>query len=143
MGGPGKAPGSRPKGPGRSIRQHLRTGTGNTRDMESKGTGDGREICVILSTVTPDRSAALARSLLEKRLVACINILPVRSLYRWKGECCNDEEHLLVMKTRRDLVDAAIPAIRAEHPYEVPEIIVLPVTAGHLPYLDWVYGETR
>jgi periplasmic divalent cation tolerance protein len=111
--------------------------------MEKKNAGDGPEICVICSTVPPAQSAALAKSLLEKNLVACVNILPVRSLYRWKGESCDDAEHLLIIKTRRGLADAVITALKAEHPYEVPEIIVLPVSTGHMPYLDWVYQETN
>ena len=111
--------------------------------MEKKKEGGGSEICVIWSTVPSALSAVLAKSLLEKDLVACVNITPVRSLYRWKGESCDDEEHLLIIKTRRGLADAVIRALKAEHPYEVPEIIVLPVIAGHAPYLDWVYGETN
>jgi periplasmic divalent cation tolerance protein len=105
--------------------------------------GTPPEICVIFSTVPPPRSADLARRLLDKNLAACVNILPVRSLYRWKGEACDDGEHLLIIKTRRTLADHAVRALKAMHPYEVPEIIVLPVAAGHLPYLDWVHGETR
>ena len=111
--------------------------------MEKKKAGGGPETCVIWSTVPSALSAALAKSLLEKNLVACVNITMVRSLYRWKGEFCDDEEHLLIIKTRRGLADAVIRALKAEHPYEVPEIIVLPVIAGHPPYLDWVYGETN
>ena len=111
--------------------------------MESNEAAGGQDICMICSTVPTDRSAALAERLLEEHLVACVNITPVRSLYRWKGECCDDEEHLLIMKTRRELIGAVIPAIKAEHPYEVPEIIVLPVIAGYAPYLAWVFGETR
>lgn len=76
-------------------------------------------------------------------LAACVNITPVRSLYRWKGEFCDDEEHLLIIKTRRELAEAVIDAIKEEHPYEVPEIIALPVIAGSVPYLEWVYGETK
>jgi periplasmic divalent cation tolerance protein len=102
----------------------------------------GQEICVIFSTVPPGQSAAIAEKLLGSSLVACVNIVPVRSLYRWKGENCNDEEHLLVIKTRRSLADEAIRAIRMVHPYEIPEIIALPVIAGHAPYIGWVYGET-
>ena len=111
--------------------------------MEKKKAGGGPETCVIWSTVPSALSAALAKSLLEKNLVACVNITMVRSLYRWKGEFCDDEEHLLIIKTRRGLADAVIRALKAEHPYEMPEIIVLPVIAGHPPYLDWVYGETN
>ncbi len=108
-----------------------------------KRTAAQEEICVLYSTVPPSRSNDLAKRLLEKNLVACVNILPVRSLYRWKGEACDDEEHLLIMKTRRSLADAVVRALSAMHPYEVPEIIVLPVIAGHAPYLDWVHAETR
>lgn len=101
------------------------------------------EICVILSTVPPDLSEPMAKRLLSANLAACVNIMPVRSLYRWKGEHCDDQEHLLIIKTRRGLADQTVRAIKREHPYEVPEIIVLPVTAGHIPYLDWVFAETE
>jgi len=100
-------------------------------------------ICVILSTVPPEKSAEIARSLIDRHLVACVNMVPVRSWYRWKGEFCDDGEHLLIAKTRKENAGEVVRALRALHPYEVPEIIVLPVTGGHLPYLDWVYGETR
>ncbi|PKG33685.1 divalent-cation tolerance protein CutA [Methanoregula sp.] len=108
-----------------------------------KNEADLQEICVIWSTVPLSRSEDISKRLLEKDLVACVNITPVRSLYRWKGEACDDEEHLLIMKTRRSLADAVIRALKSMHPYEVPEIIVLPVIAGHLPYLAWVLEETR
>jgi periplasmic divalent cation tolerance protein len=111
--------------------------------MEKKKAGDPPEICVILSTVSPALSAALAKSLLEKNLAACVNITTVRSLYRWEGECCDDGEHLLIIKTRQVLADAVIRALKAEHPYEVPEILVMPVSAGHIPYLEWVHEETK
>jgi periplasmic divalent cation tolerance protein len=110
--------------------------------MEKK-TPDLPEICVIYSTVPPSRSEDLAKRLLEKNLVACVNITPVRSLYRWKGEACDDEEHLLIIKTQRNLADKVVRALKAMHPYEVPEIIALPVIAGHRPYTDWVYQETK
>jgi periplasmic divalent cation tolerance protein len=110
--------------------------------MEKKKAGGGPEICVVFSTVPPAQSAALAKSLLDANLVACVNITPVRSFYRWKGECCDEEEHLLILKTRRELADTVIHALKAEHPSEVPEIIVLPVINAHIPYLDWVYAET-
>jgi periplasmic divalent cation tolerance protein len=112
--------------------------------MEKKSAAaPARDICVMYSTVPPSQSAELARQLIEKNLVACVNITPVRSLYRWKGEFCDDKEHLLIIKTRKELADAAIRAIKELHPYEVPEIIVLPVIAGYAPYLDWVHEETK
>ena len=111
--------------------------------METGAGEEGsQEICVLYVTAPPSHSEALAGSLLAKRLIACANITPVRSLYRWKGETCDDKEDLLVIKTRKSLVPAVIAAVKAEHPYEVPEIIALPVIAGHLPYIDWVNAET-
>jgi periplasmic divalent cation tolerance protein len=111
--------------------------------VESKSPDPVQEICVIVSTVPPSRSAEIARALLDRHLVACVNMTPVRSWYRWKGEFCDDEEHLLIMKTRKENTEHVIRELRAMHPYEVPEIIALPVTAGHPPYLAWVHGETK
>jgi len=110
--------------------------------VKSKSPDPAQEICVIVSTVPPLKSAEIARALLDRHLVACVNITPVRSWYRWKGECCDDEEHLLIMKTRKENAEIVIRELRALHPYEVPEILVLPVTTGYLPYLAWVHGET-
>lgn len=110
---------------------------------KERNTAERQEICVIYTTVPPDRSGELAKKILAARLAACVSIVPVRSLYRWEGEDCDDQEHLLIIKTRRSLADQAIRAIQREHPAEVPEIIVLPVVAGHLPYLGWVYAGTE
>jgi periplasmic divalent cation tolerance protein len=98
---------------------------------------------VIFSTAPPADSTAIARVLLDRRLVACVNVIPVRSFYRWKGEFCDDQEHLLIAKTTEEKAGEVIAAIRAMHPYEVPEIIAVPVIAGHAPYLEWVDQETR
>ena len=111
--------------------------------MEERGTETACAICVLYSTVPPSRSADLAQRLLEKNLVACVTITPVRSLYRWKGEACDEDEHLLIIKTRRDRAEQVIRALKAMHPYELPEIIALPVLAGYAPYLAWVHHETR
>ncbi len=98
---------------------------------------------VIFSTAPPTESTAMARALLDHRLVACVNVIPVRSFYRWKGEFCDDQEHLLIAKTTQDKVETVISEIKGMHPYEVPEIIAVPVIAGHAPYLEWVHQETR
>jgi periplasmic divalent cation tolerance protein len=100
-------------------------------------------ICVILSTVPPEKSAEIARSLIDRHLVACVSMVPVRSWYRWKGEFCDDGEHLLIAKTRKENAGKVVRALRVLHPYEVPEIIALPVTGGYLPYLEWVHEESR
>lgn len=104
---------------------------------------DPEDIVVMYSTAPPSESAGLARMLIERRLVACVNIVPVRSMYRWKGEVCDEEEHLLIMKAMRSDADRVIAAIKEQHSYEVPEIIALPVATGYPPYLDWVREETR
>lgn len=97
---------------------------------------------VILSTSGPEQSEEIAGDLLEKRLCACVNVLPVRSRYHWKGELCREEEHLLIIKTTDDRSDAVIRRIGEIHSYEVPEAIVLPVIGGYEPYLRWVTEET-
>ena len=98
------------------------------------------EHVVVLSTVgSAEDAARLARALVERRLAACVNVVPgVRSVYRWKGQVEEEDERLLVIKTRRDRFEALREALAALHPYELPEAIVLPIEAGHAPYLAWL-----
>ena len=98
------------------------------------------ERVVALTTVaTAEDAERIARSLVERRLAACVNVVPgVVSLYRWKGEVCRDEERLLVVKTRGERLEAVRQAIVELHPYELPEVLALPVEAGHGPYLAWL-----
>ena len=100
------------------------------------------KVIIILSTVPADEGARIAKTLVSERLVACVNAAPVRSCYRWKGEICTDGEELLVMKTRESLYPRVMERLREIHPYEVPEILVVPVWGGFRPYLEWVLGET-
>jgi periplasmic divalent cation tolerance protein len=100
------------------------------------------EIVLIISTVHRNESERIASAMVEERLVACVNAAAVTSRFFWKGECCTEEEDLLIMKTRRDLAGRVMARLQAIHPYDVPEILVLPVLAGHEPYLEWVRGET-
>ena len=100
---------------------------------------------VVLSTCAAEADAErLARALVEGRLAACVNVVPgVRSFYHWKGEIESGVEFLLIVKTSRDL----FPALRAEieklHPYEVPELLALPVVAGAQNYLSWFQANLR
>ena len=107
-------------------------------------TGSAKVLVVI--TNLPDRQSAekLAEALVEQRLAACVNILaPCRSVYRWKGAVQHDEEHPMLIKTTLERYPALEAAIRAGHPYELPEIIALPAGPGLPAYLDWVGSETR
>jgi periplasmic divalent cation tolerance protein len=96
------------------------------------------EHVVVLSTVAGAEDAErIARELVERRLAACVNVVPgLVSLYRWKGAVSKDEERLLLIKTRRERYDALAQALQELHPYELPEIVALPVEAGSLPLPD-------
>ena len=101
---------------------------------------------LLVLTNLPDRAAAerLAGSLVEKRLAACVNILaPCKSVYRWKDTLQNDEEHPMLIKSTAERYPALEAAIRAGHPYELPEIIAVPIESGLPPYLDWIAAETN
>ncbi len=101
-------------------------------------------ILIVHCSCAADGSAAnIARSLVEERLAACVSVLPgVRSTFRWRGETHTDDEVLLLIKTTR----AAYPALAARllelHPYELPEIIAVDVSAAHAPYAAWVAEQT-
>ncbi len=89
-----------------------------------------------------DSATRLARALVDRRLVACVNLIPgVRSIYRWKGEIQDDAEALLVMKTDVEHLPALTAAVEELHAYETPELVVLPVESGSQAYLDWI-GES-
>ncbi len=96
-------------------------------------------LVVLCSIGSADDAEHLARALVERRLAACVNVVPgVVSLYRWKGRVERDEERLLVIKTRAERFEELRDALVALHPYELPELIALPVSAGHEPYLAWL-----
>jgi len=100
---------------------------------------------VALSTVaTAEDAERIARSLVEKGVAACVNVVPgVVSFYRWKGRLERDAEVLLVIKTLGERFEALKAALLAEHPYEVPELVALPITAGHERYLEWLEDSVR
>ena len=101
---------------------------------------------LLVLTNLPDRAAAerLADALIEQRVAACVNILaPCRSVYRWKGATQREEEHPMLVKTTAERYPALEAAIRAGHPYELPEIIAVPIEHGLPTYLAWVDAETK
>jgi periplasmic divalent cation tolerance protein len=100
---------------------------------------------VALSTVASAEDAErIARALVEKGVAACVNVVPgVVSFYRWKGRLERDAEVLLVIKTRGERFEELKAALLAEHPYEVPELVALPIAAGHERYLEWLAESVR
>lgn len=104
----------------------------------------GEKIAVLITTGSEEEAEAVAKALLEDRLIACANLIgSIRSLYRWKGEICDDRETLMICKTERDLFAALSERVKAVHSYEVPEIVAIPLVEGWAPYLDWIGQETR
>ncbi|MCA2981075.1 MAG: divalent-cation tolerance protein CutA [Myxococcaceae bacterium] len=102
------------------------------------------EVVVALSTAPSEEVAVtLARALVDEHLIACANLLPrARSIYRWQGAVQDEVEVVLVMKTTASTVPALKRRLDALHPYETPEMLVIPVASGLGPYLDWVVAET-
>lgn len=101
---------------------------------------------LLVVTNLPDQESAeqLARKLIAARVAACVNILaPCRSVYRWQGEVGSATEVPLLIKTAEDRYAALEAAIREGHPYELPEIVALPIACGLPDYLAWVAAETR
>ncbi|WOO85925.1 Divalent-cation tolerance protein CutA [Vanrija pseudolonga] len=97
------------------------------------------EFITVLIATPPEASDALARSLVASRTAACVNRVPgVKSTYRWKGEVIVDDEEVLVVKTTRAAFGELKTLVEKEHPYDVPEIIALPIVDGNKAYLDWL-----
>jgi periplasmic divalent cation tolerance protein len=104
------------------------------------------EQSILVMTNMPDAASAVAlgRHLVEARLAACVNLFPiVQSVYRWQGAVEEAEEVPLIIKTTEARYGELEAAIKALHPYQVPEIIVLPIVGGYQPYLDWIAQETK
>ena len=96
-------------------------------------------VLVLSAVATREEAERIARSLVEERLAACVNVVPgVVSLYRWKGAVHREDEILLVMKTRSEKVETLRARLLALHSYELPEVVVVSIAGGHAPYLDWI-----
>ena len=102
------------------------------------------EYVVVFVTAPAAEALQLAKTLVEERLVACVNIVPgLRSIYWWQGKVEDEPEVLCIMKTRSSLFESLRDRVRELHSYEVEEIIALPILAGNLPYLDWIRENTQ
>ncbi len=97
---------------------------------------------LVLSTAPKEDAKRIAKSLVDSRLAACVNICAAQSFYRWKEEFCEEPESLMIIKTVSDRVELLMARIGEIHPYELPEMIVIPITGGYPAYLHWLKSET-
>jgi periplasmic divalent cation tolerance protein len=101
-------------------------------------------VVVLVTAPSAETAADLARALVEEGLAACGNVVPgLRSIYRWEGKVHDDAEALLLLKTERRLLEALKARLPALHPYQVPELLALPVEGGLAPYLEWIAASVR
>lgn len=99
---------------------------------------------VFITTNTMESATSLASGLVQNELAACVNIIPgVTSVYKWEGKINQDQELILMVKTRQELVDEVTKWVKSNHPYDCPEVISLPILAGNHAYLDFVLNSTR
>ncbi len=100
-------------------------------------------VVVLVTTPSTEKAAEIARALVEEKLAACGNVVPaIRSIYRWEGKVQEDQEALLVLKAPRERFQELRDRVVALHPYQVPEVVALPIEMGHEPYLAWIAQST-
>lgn len=133
----------------KSARGRKRTGGGASTDKsrdDKAAEPPGKTDFIVVYVTVPDVDEAerIGRSLVEGRLAACVNIVPqIHSFFRWEGKVVDESEALLIVKTRRALFDSLRTHVKQMHPYDIPEVIALPVVAGHRPYLKWLDEATE
>lgn len=106
---------------------------------------ESKYIVVLITAPSESVAREIAEVLLEKKLAACVNLVTsINSLYTWQGRTNDDKEILLIVKSRAELFkEGIIPAVKKAHPYQVPEILALPVLMGSQEYLDWIEEVTN
>ncbi|CAL4912974.1 unnamed protein product [Urochloa decumbens] len=101
---------------------------------------------IVVYVTVPNREAGkkLSQSIISEKLAACVNIVPgIESVYWWEGKVQSDAEELLIIKTRGSLLDALTEHVKANHEYDVPEVIAVPITGGNNKYLEWIKNSTK
>jgi len=124
----------------RRVREHIHRANAAHRHGPMPHT----DAIVVMTTLSSsDEAVRLVRALLERRLIACGTVLPGgRSLYRWQGKISDEQEVVILLKTRSARLETLQIAFDELHPYKVPELLALSVTAGNAKYLDWINAET-
>nr|XP_016482037.1 PREDICTED: protein CutA, chloroplastic-like [Nicotiana tabacum] len=101
-------------------------------------------IVVYVTVPNKELGKKLAGSIVKEKLAACVNRVPgVESVYEWEGEVQTDSEELLIIKTRESLLEALTEHVKANHEYDVPEVIAMPIVGGSPQYLEWLKNSTR
>ncbi len=102
------------------------------------------QITVLITAGSMEEGRKIANALVEEGLAACVNIVPqVSSIYRWKGEIREDQEVLLIAKSRKEIFERLASRVKELHSYDVPETIALPIAAGDEDYLSWINKEVK
>ncbi len=96
------------------------------------------DFVIVLCTAPVGGSESIARTLVEERLAACVNVSQVKSYFTWEGKLSQDNEELMIIKTERRMIESLEKKIKELHSYQVPEIIVLPIVKGDEAYLRWI-----
>jgi periplasmic divalent cation tolerance protein len=101
---------------------------------------------VLLYTTYPSvvEAGKAGRKLVEARLAACVNVIPgLHSVYRWQGKIEEADEAVMIIKTRTSLAEKVTAAVKADHAYDTPAVLVLPILGGSEPYIEWIMKETK
>ncbi|XP_009778646.1 protein CutA, chloroplastic [Nicotiana sylvestris] len=127
------------------LRSKLRQSTSVSNSIRMEGSSKIVPSIVVYVTVpNKELGKKLAGSIVKEKLAACVNRVPgVESVYEWEGEVQTDSEELLIIKTRESLLEALTEHVKANHEYEVPEVIAMPIVGGSPQYLEWLKNSTR
>jgi periplasmic divalent cation tolerance protein len=98
---------------------------------------------VFVTAASEQEAEAIAQSLVQQSLAACVSLTPIRSIYRWQGEICTEPEWQLLIKTEVSKFDSIREQVQLLHSYEVPELIMLPIVAGSVEYLNWISAQVQ
>ena len=101
-------------------------------------------IAIFVTTATAEEAQRISSTLLDRRKVTCVNIVPgVSSFFRWQGKLDSTQESLLIIKTKASLLNEVVRLVKEVHSYAVPEVIALPIVGGNPDYLDWIGREAK
>jgi periplasmic divalent cation tolerance protein len=119
-------------------------GSGARRGRLAQVQENDKPVLIYSTFPSPEAAEAAGRELVERRLAACVNILPgMTSIYRWEGAIARDSEAVMIVKTRQSLSGQVIEAVKSRHSYTNPALIVLPILGGSAEYLRWMEEETK